>query len=99
MPTHGAQAGCGQQDRRRRGRTAPCGLLVVGTFVLGVLGAPSIESIDNRFGEVDETTTELVINNPNSLDYVVTMNGIDYVVTMNGVGMVEGDREGVNIGG
>lgn len=74
---------------------------IAGTFALGVLGAPSIESIDNRFGEVNETTTEiettLVVNNPNPLGGSLEDVAIDYVVTMNGIEMAEGDREGVGL--
>lgn len=84
---------------------AVVGLLVVaagigGAFAAGVLGAPSVERIDNRFGEVNESTTEieteLVVNNPNPVGGRLDV-AIDYTITMNGIEMAEGDREGVPI--
>lgn len=84
---------------------AVVGLLVVGVgvggaFALGILGAPAVESIDNSFGEVNESTTEieteLVVNNPNSVGGNLDV-AIDYTITMNGIEMAEGDREGVPI--
>lgn len=84
---------------------AVVGLLVVGggiggAFALGVLETPSVERIDNSFGEVNESTTEiqteLVVNNPNPVGGNLDV-AIEYTVTMNGIQMAEGDREGVPI--
>ena len=74
---------------------------VGGAFALGVVGAPSVVGIENRFGEVtDETTvieSELVVNNPNPVG--VTLGGLtaEYGITMNGIAMADGTKEGVEV--
>jgi LEA14-like dessication related protein len=93
--------------RPLRNKVAIAGLLVlviivgvIGAFALGILGAPSIESIDNSFGEVHESTTQietvLVVDNPNPIGGEVTVD-IEYTVTTNGIEMAEGDLEGVRL--
>lgn len=72
-----------------------------GAFALGIVGAPSVVGVENRFGEVtNETTTidsDLTVNNPNPVG--VTLGGItiDYGVSMNGVSMANGTKEGVSV--
>ncbi|MFC7137390.1 hypothetical protein ACFQRB_14970 [Halobaculum litoreum] len=68
-----------------------------GAFALGVVGAPSVVGVENRFGEVTtETTTvesDLIVNNPNPIG--VQLGGLtaDYAVSMNGITMAEGTKE------
>jgi len=75
---------------------------VGGAFALGVVGAPSVVGVENRFGEVtNETTTidsDLTVRNPNPVG--VTLGGvtIDYGVSMNDVSMANGSKEGVSVG-
>ncbi|MFC7069129.1 LEA type 2 family protein [Halobaculum lipolyticum] len=74
---------------------------VGGAVALGVLGAPSVVGVDNRFGDVtNETTTvqsELIVDNPNP--FGVRLGGLtaDYGVTMNGITMADGEKEGVRV--
>ena len=83
---------------------AVVGLLVaslVGAVAVGVLGAPAVEDVQNRFGDVtDETTvihTDLVVHNPNPIGVRLGDTRIDYTVRMNGVPMAEGGGVGLDI--
>ncbi len=80
------------------------GVLVVsliGSFALGVLGAPAVQEVDNRFGEVsNETTvvhTDLVVDNPNPIGVQLGDTTINYTVRMNEVPMAVGGRTGLDI--
>jgi LEA14-like dessication related protein len=80
------------------------GLLVaslVGAVAVGVLGAPTVEDVENRFGEVtNETTvvhTDLVVHNPNPVGIRLGDTEINYTVRMNGVPMAEGGGVGLNL--
>jgi LEA14-like dessication related protein len=77
-------------------------LLVVLGFVLGVLGSPAVEDVQNRFGPVNDSTTtietDLVVSNPNPVDITVGGLGISYTVFMNDVRMASGDKQGVDLG-
>ncbi|QLG61692.1 LEA type 2 family protein [Halorarum salinum] len=74
---------------------------VGGAVALGVVGAPSVESVENRFGEVtDETTeirTDMVVNNPNPIGIRLGGTTVSYTVRMNDVRMAEGSKEGVGV--
>lgn len=74
---------------------------VVGGFALGVFGAPSVENVDNRFGEVTEQTTvihtDLVVDNPNPIGIQLGDTTINYTVNMNDVEMAQGGGEGLDI--
>jgi LEA14-like dessication related protein len=74
---------------------------LVGAAAFGVIGAPSVEAVDNEFGEVtNETTvihTDLVINNPNPIGVQLGSTRINYTVRMNEVPMATGGGEGLNI--
>ncbi|UIO99272.1 LEA type 2 family protein [Halobaculum sp. CBA1158] len=75
---------------------------VGGAFALGVVGAPAVEGVENRFGEVtNETTTiesELTVNNPNPIGARLAGVTAEYGVTMNGIAMANGTKEGVDLG-
>ncbi len=81
---------------------AGLGLVVGGAFFAGFLGVPSVERIDNRFGEVNDTHTEietdLVIHNPNPVGVRLGDTSVNYTVAMNDVQMASGDKHGVGIG-
>jgi LEA14-like dessication related protein len=74
---------------------------LVGAFALGVLGAPAVQDVDNRFGEVSNDTTvvhtDLVVNNPNPIGVQLGDSTINYTVRMNGVPMAVGGRTGLDI--
>jgi LEA14-like dessication related protein len=76
-------------------------VLVLLGFLLGVLGVPSLEGVDNRFGPVNESTTTVVTNvtvaNPNPISITVGGLGINYTVEMNDVRMAVGDKRGLSI--
>ncbi len=68
---------------------------------LGAIGAPSVESVDNRFGDVDENATivetDLLVHNPNPIGVQLGDTTINYTVYMNDVEMATGGREGLSI--
>lgn len=74
---------------------------VGGAVFAGILGAPSVVGVENRFGEVNSSTTvvetELVVNNPNPLGVNLGGVTVDYAVEMNGIRMAGGKKEGVAV--
>lgn len=76
-------------------------VIVVGAFAAGILGIPSIATIDNTFGEVtNETTTietDLVISNPNPVGIGLEGVSVNYTVSMNSIEMAQGNRDGVGV--
>jgi len=91
------------------GRLKTVGLLVVavaavagGSVALGVLGTPSVASVDNHFAGVSNQTTtvatNLTVTNPNPVGVQLGGVGVNYTVSMNSVEMAQGDRQGVSIG-
>ena len=91
------------------GRLQTVGVILVvvvavagGSFALGVLGTPGVESVDNHFAGVSNQTTAVVtnltVNNPNPVGVQLGGVRINYTVSMNGVSMAQGDRQGVGIG-
>ncbi|MFB6127034.1 MAG: LEA type 2 family protein [Halolamina sp.] len=75
---------------------------VGGGYAAGVVGAPSVESVENRFGPVgDQETvivTDLTVDNPNPIGVSLGGLTVDYAVEMNGISMAEGTKEGVSVG-
>ena len=73
-----------------------------GAFAAGVLGAPAVTDVENRFAGVNQTTTtvetDLVVDNPNPAG--ASLGGVtaEYAVEMNGVRLAEGKKEGVSVG-
>jgi LEA14-like dessication related protein len=97
-----------RDTRRGRGRVGTVLVVVVvlvaavGTaYVLGIVGAPSVVAVENRFGEVtNETTgieTDLVVNNPNPVGVSLGGTTVDYTVRMNRVAMATGSKEGLSV--
>jgi len=76
-------------------------LLVLGVLatLLGFVGAPAVTDVQNRFGEVNETTTtiesDVVVDNPNPVGIRLGGTTVGYAIAMNGIGMAEGTREGI----
>jgi len=74
---------------------------VGGAFALGVIGVPSVGTVDNSFGPVDNETTvidtELVVVNPNPIGVRLGESRIDYTVRMNGIPMASGNKSGLDI--
>ncbi|QZP39039.1 LEA type 2 family protein [Halobaculum magnesiiphilum] len=75
---------------------------VGGAFALGVVGAPSVGGVENRFGEVTNETTviesDLTVRNPNPIGVDLGGVTVDYGVSMNGIAMANGTKEGVSVG-
>jgi LEA14-like dessication related protein len=74
---------------------------LVGAVAFGAIGAPSVEGVDNGFGEVTEETTvintNLTIYNPNPVGVQLGGTTINYTVRMNDVPMAEGGGQGLSI--
>ena len=77
------------------------GIVVAGSVSLGVLGAPSVGDVENRFGNVTAETTEirtdLVVRNPNPFGVKLGGVSVSYDVTLNDVRLANGTKEGVTI--
>ena len=67
----------------------------------GVLGTPSVAGIENHFGDVNETTTDvestLVVSNPNPVGVKLGGTTVDYAVEMNDVTMATGKKTGIGV--
>lgn len=76
-------------------------LVVIG-FFLGVFGIPQLSGVDNEFGTVNETQTEIRSNisvrNPNPFGATFGGVTVDYTVAMNEIAMANGTKEGLSIG-
>jgi len=88
--------------RRLVAVAAVCLLLLVGGAVAaGVLGAPSVTGVDNRFAGVNQTATviesDLAVRNPNPLGVSLGGLTVDYRVTMNEIPMANGTKSGVSV--
>lgn len=75
---------------------------LVAAAALGLVGVPSVESVDNRFGDVDENTTVVVtdvtVDNPNPVGTGWLDASLDYTVSMNDVRMAEGSKDDLAVG-
>jgi LEA14-like dessication related protein len=75
-------------------------LLAIG-FFLGVFGIPQLNSVDNEFGTVNETTTEIEtsvnIYNPNPIGVSFGGLQVNYTVNMNDIPMANGQKKGLSI--
>ncbi|WP_420028456.1 LEA type 2 family protein [Haloglomus litoreum] len=83
---------------------AALGVLIAslgGAFALGVIGAPSVVDVENRFGEVDQDRTiiltDLVVNNPNPIGVRLGGSTVNYTVSMNDVEMAHGSKAGLDV--
>jgi LEA14-like dessication related protein len=74
---------------------------LIGAVALGAVGAPTVEGVDNRFGNTTEETTiihtDLLVNNPNPIDIQLGNTTINYTVRMNEVPIAAGSREGLDL--
>lgn len=77
------------------------GATVGGAFAVGILGAPSVVGVENRFGEVSQETTpirtDLFVNNPNPIGVQLGGTTVNYTVSMNDLAMANGSKEGLAI--
>ena len=75
--------------------------VVGGSVVLGLLGAPTVESVDNRFTGVSTNTTTvetgLTVSNPNPDGIRVGETAVDYTVLLNDVPIATGARDGLGL--
>ncbi len=75
-------------------------VVAIGSAVAaGVIGIPSLESIDNEFGDVDEEQTEILtemsVDNPNPIGVASADVDATYVVSVNDVEMADGGGTGI----
>ncbi|MFB6167472.1 MAG: LEA type 2 family protein [Haloferacaceae archaeon] len=75
-------------------------LLGVGVAT-GILGAPTVTGVDNRFAGVNETTTtiesDLRVRNPNPVGASLGGLTLDYRVSMNDITMANGTKRGISV--
>ena len=74
---------------------------VGGSYAVGLIGTPSVTGVENRFGDVSDSTTtiesDLLVSNPNPIGVNLGGTTAEYTVTMNGIEMAHGVKEGVSI--
>ncbi|MFC7155349.1 LEA type 2 family protein [Halomarina halobia] len=74
---------------------------VAGALVTGVVGAPSVAGVENRFGAVNESRTvvhtDLHVRNPNPIGVRFGGTTVNYTVAMNEVVLASGEKEGIGI--
>ena len=72
-----------------------------GAVAAGVLGAPSVTGVENRFDGVNDTATTIEssirVSNPNPVGANLGGVTVDYAVGMNDVRMAEGTKHGVEV--
>jgi LEA14-like dessication related protein len=75
---------------------------VVGAFAVGLVGAPSVVAVENRFGDVNQNrtiiNTGLTVDNPNPIGVRLGDSTVNYTVLMNDVEMARGSKAGLRIG-
>lgn len=83
---------------------ATVGLVVAsvgGAFALSVVGAPSVQGVENRFGDVTDRTavveTDLLVQNPNPIGVQLGGTTVNYTVAMNDVDIASGSKEGLEV--
>jgi len=83
---------------------AAVGLVVAsvgGAFALGVVGAPAVQGVENRFGDVTDRTTvvetDLLVQNPNPVGVQLGGTTVNYTVAMNDVDIASGSKEGLEV--
>ena len=78
------------------------GLALGAAVALGLVGVPSVESVDNEFGEVNDSTTvivtDLAVDNPNPFGTGFLGASAEYTVRMNDVPMANGSKEDLDLG-
>ena len=74
---------------------------VGGAFALGLVGAPAVVGVENRFGPVSQDTTivetDLVVHNPNPIGVQLGGTTVNYTVQMNEIGIAAGQKEGLDV--
>ena len=74
---------------------------VAGAFAAGLLGAPTVTGVDNRFGGVNDSATviesNLTVSNPNPVGASAGGLTVDYAVEMNDIRMATGTKDGVSV--
>lgn len=77
-------------------------VLLAGAWQMGVLAQPTVEGMDNSFGTVNQSTTEirtnLSVHNPNPVGLSFGGATVSYAVEMNDVEMASGQKKGISVG-
>jgi LEA14-like dessication related protein len=86
---------------RRKATLGAAFLLVLLAGAAVLFAQPSVSGVDNRFGDVNETTTvvesDLQIRNPNPVGASLGGLTVDYAIDMNGIRMARGTKTGVSL--
>lgn len=91
-------------SKLRVAATVLLGLVVVGggAFAAGFFGVPAVASVDNEFGGVNESVTQvetaLTVNNPNPVGVSLGGVRVNYSVALNDVTVADGEKRGVGVG-
>ena len=91
-------------SKLRIAATVLLGLAVAGggAFAAGFLGVPAVADVDNEFGGVNESVTEvetaLTVNNPNPVGVNLGGVKVNYSVALNDVTVASGEKRGVGVG-
>lgn len=74
---------------------------IAGAYAIGLLGAPTVVDVDNRFGDVNESTTiietNITVSNPNPIGVSLSDLSIDYTVRLNDIPIANGSKQGINL--
>jgi len=75
--------------------------VVVGAFGVGVIGAPGVETVENRFTGVSGNTTTvgtaITVSNPNPIGVSLGGTTVAYTVSMNDVAVASGEKRGISL--
>ena len=86
---------------RRLVTLAVVAVLLLAGVAIFFLSQPSVAGVDNRFGNVNETTTviesELRVRNPNPIGASLGGLTVDYAIDLNGIRMATGIKKGVSV--
>lgn len=76
--------------------------ILVLAYLFGVIGAPSVESMDNQWGDVDderiEIETELEVHNPNPVGLSHGIDSANYSLALNGIHVADGETGELDVG-
>jgi len=100
-----SESAAGLRSLGRLQRVGLAAVLLVATIAgavgLGVVGAPGVETVENRFTGVSANTTTvgtvITVSNPNPVGVSLGGTTIDDTVSMNGVGTASSEKQGISL--
>lgn len=93
-------------DPRARSTAATVSFLAVALVAAALggvylMGSPSVVGVENRFGAVDQATTEIrtdvIVENPAPVGVALGDAAVEYAVSLNDVRMADGRRTGIRL--